>query len=142
MKNLILSRIIFIIKQVRSSQSSKEIGMTRNLCNFLFVPDASHVSLDSDISEFMPELQSLEALAALDVPLMSQDPPEVEQIIEEAHVQEDMARESKVRKRSRKGSKSSDGSELSRGLSLPLATGGEDFHLVQYYCHLQLWGLY
>lgn len=37
------------------------------------------MSLDSDISEFMPELQSLEAQAALDVPLMSQDPLEVEQ---------------------------------------------------------------
>lgn len=87
--------------------------------------DTSRVSLDSDISEFMPELQSLEAQAALDVPLMSQDPPEVEQIIEEAHVQEDVARESKVRKRSQKGKGSSEGSELSRGLSLPLATGEE-----------------
>ena len=37
------------------------------------------MSLDSDMSEFMPELQSLEAQAALDVPLMSQDPLEVEQ---------------------------------------------------------------
>lgn len=37
------------------------------------------MSLDSDISEFMPELQSLEAQAALDVPLMSQDPLEVEE---------------------------------------------------------------
>ncbi|XP_066960244.1 reticulophagy regulator 3 isoform X1 [Macrobrachium rosenbergii] len=51
--------------------------------------DASNISMDSDINEFLPELRSPEAQAALDVPLMSQDPPEVEQMVEEAYLQED-----------------------------------------------------
>ncbi|KAK3875730.1 hypothetical protein Pcinc_019419, partial [Petrolisthes cinctipes] len=45
--------------------------------------ETSNVSLDSDISDFLPELQSLETQAALEVPLTSQDPPVVEEVVQE-----------------------------------------------------------
>lgn len=79
--------------------------------------ETSNVSLDSDISEFMPELQSLEAQAALDVPLTSQDPPEVEEMLEEAELHSEASQEGLARKRSSKGSKQA----TSQGL--PFATG-------------------
>ncbi|XP_068222722.1 reticulophagy regulator 3 isoform X2 [Palaemon carinicauda] len=81
--------------------------------------DTSNISMDSDINEFLPELRSAEAQAALDVPLMSQDPPEVEQMVEEAYLQEEeMA--STTRKR-RKGGKNDEGESLAaEDLSLPL----------------------
>ncbi|KAG0719696.1 Reticulophagy regulator 3 [Chionoecetes opilio] len=76
--------------------------------------EASHVSLDSDMSEFMPELQSLEAQAALDVPLMSQDPLEVEQT-EEAGAQN---RKGGSTTRRRKGPKGSPGEDNSINTSV------------------------
>ncbi|XP_042207611.1 uncharacterized protein LOC121856270 [Homarus americanus] len=101
------------INRIRSALRGDDSGM-----------ETSNVSLDSDISEFMPELQSLEAQAALDVPLMSQDPPEVEQMMEEAETLREAARESSTRKRSRKGSKGAgEASAAAQGLSLPLVTG-------------------
>lgn len=73
----------------------------------------------------MPELQSLEAQAALDVPLMSQDPPEVEQVIEEAYQHQETEQGTKIRKRSRKGARGGDeAAAASQELSLPLMTGG------------------
>lgn len=76
------------------------------ICDILLflLSEASHVSLDSDISEFMPELQSLEAQAALDVPLMSQDPLEVEETKE---VSASSNEGSKTTTRRRKGGKGS-----------------------------------
>lgn len=50
---------------------------------YVTVSETSNVSLDSDISEFLPELQSLETQAALEVPLTSQDPPEVDEVVPE-----------------------------------------------------------
>ncbi|KAK4311814.1 hypothetical protein Pmani_016719 [Petrolisthes manimaculis] len=45
--------------------------------------ETSNVSMDSDISDFLPELQSLETQAALEVPLTSQDSPVVEEVVQE-----------------------------------------------------------
>lgn len=70
---------------------------------FPILSETSSVSLDSDISEFMPELQSLEAQAALDVPLMSQDPLEVEEMKEISA----SAKEGSTTTRRRKGGKGS-----------------------------------
>lgn len=64
------------------------------------------MSLDSDISEFMPELQSLEAQAALDVPLMSQDPLEVEETEEVSATSKEGSTTGKSTRR-RKGGKGS-----------------------------------
>ncbi|XP_069948135.1 reticulophagy regulator 3 [Cherax quadricarinatus] len=103
------------INRIRAALRGDDSGM-----------ETSNVSLDSDISEFMPELQSLEAQAALDVPLMSQDPPEVEEIIEEAHLRKEVSQDSTSRKRAPKGSKgASEGTAVSPGFSLPLAAGEE-----------------
>lgn len=66
------------------------------------------MSLDSDINEFLPELQSLEAQAALDVPLMSQDPLEVEQT-EEMGAQAKKGKSTTARRR--KGPKGSPGDD-------------------------------
>lgn len=74
------------------------------------IAEASHVSLDSDISEFMPELQSLEAQAALDVPLMSQDPLEVEQTEEAGGQAKNGSGASTRRRKGRKGSPGDDDS--------------------------------
>lgn len=68
------------------------------------------MSLDSDISEFMPELQSLEAQAALDVPLMSQDPLEVEQTEEVGGKAMNGGGASARRRKGRKGSPGNDDS--------------------------------
>lgn len=85
------------------------------------------MSLDSDLTEFMPELQSAEAQAALDVPLMSQDPPEVEQMVEEAYLQEEATSERTTRKRTKNTGEGerSEGVPAAQGLTLPLNTEGE-----------------
>ncbi|XP_042877221.1 reticulophagy regulator 3-like [Penaeus japonicus] len=86
--------------------------------------EISNVSLDSDLTEFMPELQSAEAQAALDVPLMSQDPPEVEQMVEEAYLQEEATSERTTRKRTKNTGEGerSEGVPAAQGLTLPLNT--------------------
>ncbi|XP_045121138.1 reticulophagy regulator 3-like [Portunus trituberculatus] len=94
--------------------------------------ETSHVSLDSDISEFMPELQSLEAQAALDVPLMSQDPLEVEQTEEAGGKTKNGGGASARRRKGRKGSPGDDDSIASRVSgaddTVPFYTGlPEDF---------------
>lgn len=82
------------------------------------------MSLDSDLTEFMPELQSAEAQAALDVPLMSQDPPEVEQMVEDAYLQEDSERSTRKRTKNTGGGERGEGAPAAQGLTLPLSSEG------------------
>lgn len=94
--------------------------------------EASHVSLDSDISEFMPELQSLEAQAALDVPLMSQDPLEVEETKEVSASAKEGGKTTTRRRKGGKGSGDDDDSVTSpvsaQDDSIPFFSGlPEDF---------------
>lgn len=99
-------------------------GLTRGTFS-----EISNVSLDSDLTEFMPELQSAEAQAALDVPLMSQDPPEVEQMVEDAYLQEESERSTRKRTKNTGGGERSEGAPAAQGLTLPLSTEGGKLRL-------------
>ncbi|XP_076047596.1 uncharacterized protein LOC143029085 [Oratosquilla oratoria] len=84
------------------------------------VMEASHESLDNDLAEFLPEEKSAEAQAALDVPLMSQDPTEDQSLEEEEDVVEEVIQEQVDKKGSKRYKRGSGAGSAPSDLSLPI----------------------
>ena len=80
-------------------------------------------SIDSELAEFLPEEESIETQAALAVPLLSQDPPEIEEQV--AVIQNNR----RLRRRDKNKNLSPD---VSMSLTLN-ATAGKSIHMSKSY---------